>query len=260
MRGINVRLVVGFLGVMLSWSFVAEARNPVGTGNYRRREAIKAAFKIEGRYSRFAQYCTVKGIDTVLNHSAKWYQIRRKLPTSSRILAVANGQTGKVVLVKAPNDPNKPVRKLTTKEANRYGLITQHQAMRLASRNGGAYGRKGKVRVVPNGLSSFGDSFSFKQASHLKTSTGYRGRQTLQTIERHVPITGQAGETAVPGGSWSSLGSKIRYARSYDGVSQKELARKVGVSAATVSKWERGLKPVPQAKLPALLRVLGHRL
>lgn len=252
-----------FVGVLLAVFGLASIvwADPIGTGNYRRREAFKAAFgkKMPGKYSRWSQSCYAMGIDTVTYHSVKGHSVRRKLPADARILAVANGQTGEVALVKAPVDKSRPVRVLTTREANSYGLITQTQAAREARKNLGQHGSRGRVKVKPNGLAPFGFSYAFKQTSDLKTRTGYGDRQHLVSVGRRVPITGQPGETAVVD-SWGQVGSRIKYARTAEGVTQKELARKVGVSVSTVSQWERNLKPVPQAKLPAVLRVLGDSM
>lgn len=55
-----------------------------------------------------------------------------------------------------------------------------------------------------------------------------------------------------------TIGEKIRYRRQQMGFSVRELAEKVGVSHATLSKWERGLvKGIPDPDLVRLSEALG---
>ena len=54
-----------------------------------------------------------------------------------------------------------------------------------------------------------------------------------------------------------TIGEKIRYRRQQMDFSVRELAEKVGVSHATLSKWERGLvKGIPDLELKKLAEVL----
>jgi len=49
-----------------------------------------------------------------------------------------------------------------------------------------------------------------------------------------------------------SLGGNIARARSGAGISQRELARRVGVSSPTMTNWERGQHEPPAGKLLAI--------
>lgn len=55
------------------------------------------------------------------------------------------------------------------------------------------------------------------------------------------------------------LGDRIRTGREAAGLSQEELAEKVGVTGRTVSNWERGVRN-PRSKLGLIERVLGAQL
>ena len=56
-------------------------------------------------------------------------------------------------------------------------------------------------------------------------------------------------------GNGDTLARRIRAARAYAGVDQKAVANRLGVSAATVSAWERGAN-VPQISRPGLIEGL----
>ncbi len=58
----------------------------------------------------------------------------------------------------------------------------------------------------------------------------------------------------------STAGEFLRKTRDRQGVSQTELARRVGSHQPQVSAWETGKKPVTVAQLAALLEALGLEL
>jgi transcriptional regulator with XRE-family HTH domain len=55
----------------------------------------------------------------------------------------------------------------------------------------------------------------------------------------------------------SLAGDFLRQMRKRQGVSQVELARRVGSSQPQLSAWERGIRPITVAQLAALLDALG---
>jgi len=159
---------------------------PLGTGNFRRAEALKAA-GAKGESSR------VRGLATIDRHLN---------PKSARILIVRDSATQKVKLVKAPVYKGAPVTVLTTKQANKLGLITQAQARQLAKVNGGVYGTLKRADLKDQGFTYDGKSYRFKQTAPLdykiKLYT-YQGKQVygqVKSVTRTVPVTGQAGESA----------------------------------------------------------------
>ena len=54
-----------------------------------------------------------------------------------------------------------------------------------------------------------------------------------------------------------SIGSRIAYYRRLNGLSQKALAEKAGVSAQAVSNWERQISCPDIMLLPKLAKILG---
>jgi transcriptional regulator with XRE-family HTH domain len=58
-------------------------------------------------------------------------------------------------------------------------------------------------------------------------------------------------------GNAMTVAEKIRTAREGDGLTQEALARQIGVSMMTVSRWEHGMQPDPQniRKLAAILKI-----
>lgn len=159
---------------------------PFGTGNFRRTEALQAA-GAKGEYSHVRGLAT---IDPKLN------------PKSSRILVVRDSDTQKVKLVKAPVYKGAPVTVLTTKQANKMGLITQNQARELATRNGGVYGTRKNASLKASGFTSDGRSYRFEQKAPLEykiklyKSQGKQVYGRVKSVTRTVPVTGQAGESA----------------------------------------------------------------
>jgi hypothetical protein len=159
---------------------------PVGMGNFRRAEALKAA-------GATGEYSHVRGLATI-DH--------RMNPKSSRILIVRDSDSQKVKLVKAPVYKGAPVTVLTTKQANKLGLITQAQARQLAKVNGGVYGTFKRAELKDQGFTYDGKSYRFKQTAPLEykiplyTSQGKQVYGRVKSVTRTVPVTGQAGESA----------------------------------------------------------------
>lgn len=57
--------------------------------------------------------------------------------------------------------------------------------------------------------------------------------------------------------SQGNIGVHIMSARRASGVSQLDLANRVGVSVSTVSNWERGVSDAPISKVIAIADTLG---
>jgi transcriptional regulator with XRE-family HTH domain len=55
----------------------------------------------------------------------------------------------------------------------------------------------------------------------------------------------------------TTIGNRIRIAREAAGLTQRELAFRIGVSHFWVAGWERGLRPLPARKIPGLCMSLG---
>jgi transcriptional regulator with XRE-family HTH domain len=55
----------------------------------------------------------------------------------------------------------------------------------------------------------------------------------------------------------TTIGNRIRIAREAAGLTQRELAFRLGVSHFWVAGWERGLRPLPARKIPGLCMSLG---
>jgi transcriptional regulator with XRE-family HTH domain len=53
------------------------------------------------------------------------------------------------------------------------------------------------------------------------------------------------------------LGARLRELRKRAGLSQQQLAGRIGVAGVTVSKWERGLTYPSAQDVPAIARALG---
>jgi len=166
----------------------AFAGDPAGMGNFRRAEAIRAA-RVDPTKA------TVMGLATANNHlSAPAAQ-----PATARVLVVGNHETGKVTLVSAPLDRSQPVKALTTKEANKLGLVTQSQARRQVERNGGELGAPGRVAVVDRGLTKHA-GYQFDQAVKAPFHPKVFDRQgspqeTVSAVVRTVTVNGK-GESA----------------------------------------------------------------
>jgi hypothetical protein len=158
----------------------AHAANPSGTGNFRRAEVTKVA----GANPSTAK---VMGYSTSWGNSAKWV---KGLPDRSRIMAVAH-QGGKVDLVKAPVNKSLPVTRMSTSQANRWGIITQRQAAARAKDSGGPLANGQRISVKATGLS--GNSYGFKQT---KPSGFYQNGRYVYNINRTVTLNGGKGETA----------------------------------------------------------------
>lgn len=61
--------------------------------------------------------------------------------------------------------------------------------------------------------------------------------------------------------SISPIGGRLRLAREARGLTQEELARRVNVTASTVSKWEQGARANPQSRaMVAVAALLGVSL
>jgi transcriptional regulator with XRE-family HTH domain len=59
----------------------------------------------------------------------------------------------------------------------------------------------------------------------------------------------------------ASLGGDfLRATREHQGISQEELARRVGTHQPQISAWETGRKPIQVEQLATLLRALGMDL
>jgi len=178
---------------ILASAFVAApalAADPVGTGNFRRAEAIQAAKVSPSK-------ALVMGIAIANEHTSTTI----KQPRDARVLAVSDQKSGKVVLVKAPIDKSEPVTVLTTKQANAMGLVTQRQAEKQARTNGGLYGT-GTVKVKPTGLAWDGYGYAFEQ----KTGLGFHPKnademdhpkEVVTAISRTITFSGK-GESATP--------------------------------------------------------------
>lgn len=54
-----------------------------------------------------------------------------------------------------------------------------------------------------------------------------------------------------------TLGAKIKKLREAAGITQADLAQKLGIGQAAVSKWERGENRPDSIKLPVLVRLIG---
>lgn len=163
----------------------AAPKAPVGTGNFRRDEVVHAA-------GAKPQNVTVMGIATAGEHAAK-----ANVPASIRISAVSvnsGPDKGKVTLVKAPVDKSERVEKLTAAEAHSYGLVTQADARKAASQNGGIAGSDKKVVVKNDGLA--GNGYGFKQvAPGTLVVKEYGDQYKASNITRSVSFTGK-GESA----------------------------------------------------------------
>src|SRR5262249_47642505 len=140
-------LILG-LGIVLSTS--AFAKDVVGTGNFRRAEALKAAGA--------SRNSSVVGVATSAKHVSMG-----KLPKESRLLMVDHAGDHKVTYVKAPHNKDEPVSKMSARQVNRAGLLTQKQAKDVASYNGGLFGDNRTVGVKNLGISGSRGSFAFRQ-------------------------------------------------------------------------------------------------
>ena len=158
----------------------AHAANPQGTGNFRRTEVVKAA-NANPATSR------VMGYRTAWGNSPKW---AKGVPERSRFMAVEH-KGGKVDLIKAPVNKNLPVTRMSTSQANRWGIITQKQAAAQAKDSGGALARGGKIGVKATGLA--GNSYSFKQTWPLGF---YNKGRYVYGVNRTVTMMGGRGESA----------------------------------------------------------------
>jgi hypothetical protein len=162
-------------------AFADPPKGPVGTGNFRRDEVVKAA-------GAKPSQAYVMGVAIADRHTSG----QSNVPSNMRVMAVAD--KGKVTLVRAPTDKDKPVTKLTDREASRMNLITQKQAEKAAERNGGVVGSPGKVDVKRDGLA--GNSYQFKQTSPSTLTIKRDGeKQQASNITRTVTLTG-SGESA----------------------------------------------------------------
>ena len=54
-----------------------------------------------------------------------------------------------------------------------------------------------------------------------------------------------------------AVGARIKAARESRELTQDQLARKLGVTWVTISRWERGINPPPVNRLRVLAQVLG---
>jgi hypothetical protein len=165
-------------GLLLSTS--AFASYPSQNGNFRRAEVLKAVGAKDGRVASLA--------------AAKNHVIAPNAPKGARIAIVSHG--GKVDLVKAPEDTSREVTRLSERQAKSMGLLTQKEAAKYASSNGGLLGSSKKVRVVNDGLSASGGSYAFKQISpSSKVVKQYKSLYRADKISRTVTIGGN-GESA----------------------------------------------------------------
>jgi hypothetical protein len=173
------------IGLVFACS-TAFAATPKGNGNFRRADAIRAA-------KANPKSAFVRGLA---------YMAPKLNKKTSRVLFVENGSTKQVSIVKAPVNKDKPVKVLSTKQANRMGLITQSQAKKLATKNGGVYGTKGSVELKKVGITSGGISYQFNQTAplgwniKLYQSQGKQVYGKVKSVYRTVPVTGQQGESA----------------------------------------------------------------
>jgi hypothetical protein len=169
---------------------------PIGKGNFRRHEALRAA-----GVSPSDQRAFVRGLAMMAG--------AKRNPQDARILFVEDGATKKVVIVRAPLDKGQPVQAMRKSEAHQLGLITQAEARKLASVNGGKYGTKAKIRLKDRGIGYDGTSYLFQQTAPLGYPVpGYRGMDgkpvmhSVTSLDRSVPVTGQKGESA---SGWTTL-------------------------------------------------------
>ncbi len=54
-------------------------------------------------------------------------------------------------------------------------------------------------------------------------------------------------------------GERLYIERVLRHVSQRELARRLGVTHTSVGRWERGVKPVPRARIAQIISALDGR-
>ena len=170
-----MRTIILGLGMLLSTHALARE-----SGNFRRTDVLNAAGARAGTVSAYHQ----------------------KTTKDARISLVESGN--KAILVKAPLDRSQPAKRLTTKQANRINLLTQAQARKLASNNGGILGSKKKVTVQATGVSASRFSYSFKQTSpsSILIRAFGRNKYRVSNINRSVTVGawgGSAIETASGG-------------------------------------------------------------
>jgi hypothetical protein len=194
MKKIILSSIVAASSLLSSFAFAqGHGGAPVGNGNFRRAEVLQ-------KLNANPKTTYVMGIATANSRVAP-----ANLPRDARILAVAM-LSGKVHLMKAPLDKSKPVTRLSTREANEMGLVTQAQARKQAEHNGGKLGNEHHgVRVTALGLTPNGASYQFRQTSHVALP-GPAMNEVTTDIRRSVTLTG-AGESAYVAGSAAGAGA-----------------------------------------------------
>jgi hypothetical protein len=161
--------LVALSTLLVSSLALADTKAPKVTGTFRHAEVIKAVAPKDASSTR-----------TVVVKDAK--------TTNSHVMMVAH-DGGKVDFVNAPTDRSLPVHKMSTAQTHKAGLLTQKEAHRMASQNGGEFGQKGAVTVQDHGIAGRRNSFAFITTAHEKNGTW--------TVQRTVsPSTGA--QTASP--------------------------------------------------------------
>ena len=120
-----------------------------------------------------------------------------------------------------------------------------------------------EIENVCRKLSGIADCGAIPVADPI-TDTGESSRQVIQGANRVIAfadsraiIKAERRLNTVCGGSYMNIGTKIRQLRFRSGLTQEQLAVRLGISPQSVSKWENAVTMPDIALLPSLAGELG---